>query len=267
MAVGWLGFLGAALSGGIVVKILDWLYQEYKLRSEADKSAKMLLVKHLDPILKAADELVGKVRSLAQSDFREFTKNSAPTSNKFEDWFPYLDTLYLLAQFWSRTQNLRIESVFVNLSAHKRGKQLLSFFRALEAKNTRLIGRAWQRAIGETLLKYRDDRLIVMTYREFADQFLFDKETQKWFQPLIFILTRMNHTRERQKLLTYGAILHALIDTLDSNYQVTRDRPGWPNKLTTKSKRNLRYRVFRIYLPFVKSPDRYYYRLRKQEAY
>ena len=258
MAADWLDLLGASLGGGLVVKIFDCLYKEYKLRSETYKSAKMLLTKHLDPILKSADELVGKVRSLAQSDFRELTKKSAPVNYEFKDWLPYLDTLYLFAQFWSRIQNLRIESVFVNITSQKRGKQLLAFFRALEAKRTRLIGRAWQRAIGETLLKYTGDRLSVMTYTEFVDHFLSDKKMQKWFKPLIFILTRMNHKRERQQLLTYGVILHALIDTLDSNYQVTRERPGWPNKLTTRSKRNLRSRVFRVYLPFVKSPDRYF---------
>ena len=97
-----------------------------------------------------------------------------------------------------------------------------------------------------------------MTYVEFTNHFLYDKEIQKWFRPLIFTLTRMNHTRERQKLLTYVVILQALIDTLDGNYQVTRNRPGWPNKLTARSKRNLRDRVFRVYLPFVKSSDKYF---------
>ena len=161
MAVDWLSLLGASVGGGLVVKVLDILYQEYKLHSEAGKSSKILLNKHLDPILKAADELVGKVRSLAQSDFRELPKTSGPINYEFKELLPYLDTLYLFAQFWSHIQSFRIEGVFVNLSARKRGKQLLDFFRALEAKRTRLIGRAWQRAVGETLLKHTGDSLSV----------------------------------------------------------------------------------------------------------
>lgn len=71
MNANWWDILAAGLSGGIVVKLLDYGYAEYKRRSEVSKSAKELVNRHIDPILKAADEIVGKIRSLAQSDFRE----------------------------------------------------------------------------------------------------------------------------------------------------------------------------------------------------
>lgn len=76
-------------------------------------------------------------------------------------------------------------------------------------------------------------------------------------RPLYTLTTRMRHTQERQRLLQYGAVLHALIDTLDPKHHVTGNRPGWPNKLTKNSRRALRFRVFSVYLPFVRTKEKY----------
>ncbi|MBW1716479.1 MAG: hypothetical protein JRJ77_11770 [Deltaproteobacteria bacterium] len=258
MASSWLDLLGAGLGGGLIVKALDYLYQEYRLRSEARKSATDLIDRHIDPILKSADELVGKLRSLAQSDFRAIIKAPVPEDSEFEKWLPYLDIIYLFAQFWSRIQILRIEGTFVNFSTDGRGKQLLDFFRALEGTRTRIVSRAWQRGIGEALLERTNNGYRNINYIEFVQRFLSQNGYRRWFNPLISVLSRIKHTREKQRLLTYGVIINALIDTLDPGHLVTRDRPGWPNKLTNKSRKNLKYRLFKIYLPFVKNQSRYY---------
>lgn len=257
MNTSWLDLLGAALGGGFAVKVLDYAYQEYRRRSEAQESAKEIIDKHIDPILKSADELVGKIRSLAQADFQEVIKTPLPKDLRFDTWITYLYILYLFAQFWSRIQILRSESLYVKLGADGRGKQLLDFFRTLESTKTRIVRRSRQRGMGEALLENTSDGLRTITYNEFVQRFLSQDEVRKWFEPLISTLTSIDDTRERQRLLKYGAIIHALIDTLDSSYLVTRKRPAWPNKLTSKSKRDLRFRVFRIYLPFVKEPERY----------
>lgn len=257
MATSWIDLLGAGLSGGIVVKFFDYIYQEYLRRSKARKTAKDLIDRHIDPILKSSDELVGKIRSIAQSDFIELNKAQRPATYEFKEWCPYLDIIFLFAQFWSWIQILRIEGLFVNIGADERGKKLLIFFRALESTRTRLVARSWQRAIGETLLKPTDNGLRTLTYPEFVELFLSKPEFRRWYQPFIDVLTRLNHTRERQRLMVYGIIIHALIDTLDTNHLISRDRPGWPNKLSKKSKRSLKYRVFRLYLPFVKDYSRY----------
>jgi hypothetical protein len=258
MIVTWLDLLGAGLSGGLAVKIIDYLYQEYRRHSEAQRSARCLVERHIDPILKSADELVGKIRSLAQSDFRELIRTKVSEDVQLEDWFPYLSLLFLFAQFWSRIQIIRIESLFVNLGSDERGKQLLDFFNALEATRTRLVDRSWQRGMGEALLEYTDNNEVrCINYNEFANRFLSSENFKKWFKPLISLLLRLNHTRERQRFLTYGVILHALLETLDSKYLITKNRPGWANKLSTKSKRDLKFRIFRVYLPFVKKSDRY----------
>jgi hypothetical protein len=197
MPADWIDLIGAGLSGGLVVKFLDYLYQEYRRRSEVKKSAKDLVDRHVDPILKSADELVGKVRAPAQSDFRELVRAPAPRDSSFESWLPYLNVLYLFAQFWSRVQTLRIESLFVNLGSDERGKKLLDFFKALEASRTRLVERSWQRGIGEALIKHENGGIRTITYFEFVHQFLASAEIQKWFHPLASVLARMNHTREK----------------------------------------------------------------------
>jgi hypothetical protein len=257
MNLGWWDILAAGFSGGIGVKLLDYVYTEYKRRSEASKSAKELVNRHIDPILKAADEIVGKIRSLAQSDFGEVLRSTGKKES-LDSLMPYLEVLFLFAQFWSRIQILRMESIYLNLGSDKTGKRLLMFIRALEATRTRLIDRGWQRGIGEALIEHTGNGFCAISYYEFTKKYLSSEEFRTWIKPLMSILNRINHTKERQRFLVYGVILHALINTLDEKHLLSRDRPGWANKLNVKSQKELRFRIFRIYLPFVKSPERYY---------
>jgi hypothetical protein len=91
------------------------------------------------------------------------------------------------------------------------------------------------------------------TFIEFIRLIENNPDTQRWLASTARIISRSHHTAERQKLLQYGAVIHALIDTLDSRHEVTRERPSYPNKLSKRSWRDLRYRVFGQYLRFVKS--------------
>ena len=47
----WFELVSSAFSGEMAVKVLDYLYEEYKHRSEKKKSAKELVNYHVDPIL------------------------------------------------------------------------------------------------------------------------------------------------------------------------------------------------------------------------
>ena len=58
-------------------------------------------------------------------------------------------------------------------------------------------------------------------------------------------------------MLQYAVVIHALIDTLDKDHVVTDDRPATPNKLGSKSWKDLNYRVFEVYLKFVADQDKY----------
>ena len=66
----WLQLFAAALGGGVTVKAIDIVYQEIRRRLDTTQTARKFVDEHLDPLLKAADEVVGKLHSLALNDFR-----------------------------------------------------------------------------------------------------------------------------------------------------------------------------------------------------
>lgn len=259
MATSWIDLFSAAISGGIVVKALDLLYSEYRRRSEATQSAQSVVEKHLDPILKSADELVGKIRSLAQKDFKEIKIKLPINDQVLEKNIPFTSTLYLFGQLWARIQILRMESVYMDLGSNESGLRLQSFIYTLESSRIRIVDRAWQRGIGESLICFRGNELGILSFYEFLDKYHLNESFREWFRPIREQLEMINHKKYRQRLLVYGVILHALLNMLDPTHIVTRDRPGWANKLSKRSRRELENRVFRVYLQFVDRP-RYYTR-------
>ncbi len=255
----WLDLFSAALAGGIVAKAVEILYSEYRRRSEAEVTAKATVARHLDPILKAADELSGKLSSLAKDDFKELAQ--------FRDFSIDADDLnrtvsvtnigYLFAHFWARLEVFRKESLFVHISADETGRRLLEFMRCLESTRVRLVDRAWQRAMGESLIQRADGKSECLDFHQFVETFRTSEHFREWHKPLLLFVLKSNYTKERQLVLQYGVILHAFIDTLDPKHQSTRDRPPYPHKLTKKTKKSLRHRVFKVYLPSVKNAYRY----------
>lgn len=256
MEVTWIKLILTALGSGFVLKILDIAYQEYRKRQKVSQSSQEILNLHVDPILKSADELVGKLRSLAQNDFVDFNKG-LKVQNSLINNTELSNFCYLFAQFWARVQILRIEAIYVNISSDEMGKKLKSFLDALESNIVKLTERANQRAIGESLINHDKQNLSIFTYYEFVNFYRSDLNIKEWFQPLLKLLNSIDDKKQRQKLLIYGVILHALIDTLDSDHKVTKDRNGWANKLTKQNCRDLKYRTFKIYLPFVSNVDKY----------
>jgi hypothetical protein len=204
MPAGWLNLFGAALSGGAVVKVADYLYAEYKRRSDESRSVKKLVDKHLDPILKAADEVVGKIASLAREDFRGFRRATPlPESVSLKDKIALTNILYLFAQFWARIQLLRLESLYSDIAREDNGRRISSFLAALEANRNRLVDRAWQRGIGEALITIRGDKAELLTYHDFVKRYSEDGYFRDWFQPLASLLQQTSHTRYRQRLLVF----------------------------------------------------------------
>jgi hypothetical protein len=246
----------AAISGGIVVKILDYIVFEIRRNRESRETSKQLINRHLDPILKSADELVGKIRSLAQTDFVEFKKYQNRHTNCIDN-MEITSFCYLFAQFWARVQILRIEGVYVNISSNDEGQKLKSFLDTLESKLVQIVDRANQRAIGESLINRNENGLSSLTYYEFLEIYKTDIHMQGIYKPLNNKIKQTHHTKNRQQLLIYGAVLHSLIDTLDPKNQVTKNRKGWPNKLSKKSQSILGYTIFNVYLPFISNSDKY----------
>jgi hypothetical protein len=137
--VGWLGLFTAALGGGLTVKALDIIYQEIRRRQEKAQSATKFVDEHLDPLLKAADEVVGKVHSLATEDFKTLAgRKLSLNPMTHSDFF---SLLYLLSRFWARIEIIRREGLSVAIVKDKRGEMLQSFVTCLESRRVR-IGRS-----------------------------------------------------------------------------------------------------------------------------
>lgn len=251
MIGGWIDLFVAALGGGLTVKLLDILYQEYRQWKSHSRSAADVVEKHLDPLLKAADELVGKARALGERDFKPLQNLDTPEPDLTNHNFSSL--VYLVAQFWVQIELMRQEGMSVAMGRSSQGARLQKFFDCMESRRVRLIDRILQRAVGEVLLK--DGR--PMSFVEFVNAVETDADVKRWLDPLMHLLSRVRHTTERQRLLQYVAVVHALIDTLDPGHLVTRERPSLPNKLTKKSRADLNYRVFGVYLAFVKDRQKY----------
>jgi hypothetical protein len=172
---------------------------------------------------------------------------------------------FYLLDFWAQIEIIKREGLSIAISQDERGKRLENFLDCLESTRVRLVDRTAQRAVGEIVLETQSGKLQTIAYIEFIRRSP-EPEIARWIEPIRTTLVRAWHTGHRQKLLQYGTILHALIDTLDKEHFVTRDRPGLPGKLSRQTWRDLNYRVFRVYLPFVADRQKYLGRPRQGAA-
>ena len=78
--------LSGGVIGAVVVKLIEWCYQSYRRRADKSESADT----HLDPFLKATDELVGKLVSLTKEDFKTlYTVNPSTIPINNNDFLRY----------------------------------------------------------------------------------------------------------------------------------------------------------------------------------
>jgi len=218
------------------------------------ENSKHFVDEHLDQLLKATDELVGKLLALGKEDFHPIRVLDMVSTLSDNNELGGL--VFLFARFWAQIEIIKREGLSITISHDERGKRLENFLDCLESTRVRLVDRTGQRAVAETVLETLSGKLQTIAYIEFIRRSP-EPETARWIEPIRTLLVRAWHTTQRQKLLQYGIVLHALIDTLDEKHLVTRDRPGLPGKLSRQTWRDLNYRVFRVYLPFVVDRKKY----------
>lgn len=103
-AQGWLSLFAAALGGGFTVKTLEIVHQEYRSwRTERSTGAKSVDAS-LEPLLHAADELFGKLRSLTEQDFIPIRNSDTHTLADPR----FASVVYLFVQFWSEVEIVRV---------------------------------------------------------------------------------------------------------------------------------------------------------------
>lgn len=248
LPITWWSLVAAAFSGGLVVKIFDYLISWLKHLARERKDAKSLVDKHLDPLLKTADAICGKTLSLAERDF------STPHATIEIE---LLALTYLYAAFWSRLVILDRESLGVSLNGDKRGKKLVAFRACLESQRIRLVDKTHQIAIGEIATEMQNAPLRTSTIVDFTRRAEEDEHLATWLAPLRSELSKIHIKKTRQRILVYGVILHAMIDTLDDKHTSTHERTPQPNKLSTASKRTIKHLVFAKYLRGLGAINRY----------
>ena len=251
----WLQILLAGCAGGVIGAVLNVAYAEYSRRSDRSRSARRFVDENLDPVLKAADEMVGKLLSLSKDDFRSIhilEQDARPVAYK-----DFNGLLFLLAKLWAQIEIFRHDGLSISITKDKRGKRFQDFMNCLESRKIRIVDRISQRAVGELLSTGQASPARIMSFIEFVRLLEPGSEGHAWLSPVIRFLSRTRHTAERQKILQYGIVVHAMIDTLDPDHLVTRDRPSLPHKLSKKSWNQLKHRIFERYLSFVPNRQKY----------
>lgn len=244
----WWWLATTAFSGGVAVKAVEYLVSWLKYRAKEKKDAKSVVDRHLDPLLKAADAICGKTLSLAERDF------SAPHGSIQKE---LVALTYLYSAFWSRLVVLDRESLGVSLNGDKRGRKLVAFRACLESQRVRIVDKTHQIAIGEIATEMENAPLRTKTIVEFMRKIEQDPFLATWVAPLKSELSNIHVRKTRQRLLVYGVVLHAMIDTLDSKHVSTHARTPRPNKLSIASKRTIRHLVFAKYLRGIGAINRY----------
>jgi len=253
--IGWLSLFGAALGGGVSVKLLDIAHQEARHFFSRSSRRQDYVEKCINPLLRAADEVVGKIHSVAKEDFRTFYHIESDGTGQYNSDF--INLLFLITKFWAALEEIRRENDLGSVHKNPKGQKIQKFINCLESRRVRIIDRISQRAVSEIASESQSNERETVSFITFVRMLENDAEAKRWIGPLYEFLTRLRHTKERQRILVYVAIIHSMIDEIDPKHKVTKSRSSYSNKLSKKSRDALKYRVFRHYLPFISNPEKY----------
>jgi len=253
----WIKNTIALISGGALWEGFKFLYPEIKRPIDNYSKAKKQLYENLDPILKASDELYGKILSLTKEDFATFVNDKHSISDDVEQNKRYI--YYLFAQFWAQLEYMRMKSHYFSIARIKKGNELLRFIETYESREFRILDRSIQRIIGEALLEESGTTFKVMSLNQFMNK-LHDQDSniRKWITLLEDKLGATSDKEIRQKILVFGVLVAILIDHFDPNHQIVRKREIYRNKLSEKSKSSIRRNLLGHYLKFVRNKEEYY---------
>jgi hypothetical protein len=253
----WVNTLLALVSGSAAWEGVKFFYPNISREIKTYKEAQKNLYESIDPILKAADELYGKMISIANEDFSTFTSEGTSTSTDIDLNRKYV--YYLFAQFFAQLEYIRMKSQYSTISKIKKGRELLKFIETYESRNFRLVDRSIQRMIGESLIMNSTSSYKVMNLSQFYLN-IHDASCKSniWIKKIEDKLLATKNKEVRQSVLVFGVIVAAMINHFDPESRIVRSRKVYKNKLTHHSKIKISKILFTNYLPFVKKKEMYY---------
>lgn len=245
------------ISGSVIWEGFKYFYPDIKRYFNSRVEAKKVLYQNIDPLIKAASELYGKLLSLAREDFATYRNQVQSNSSDPEHNKKYI--LYLFSQFFAQIEFIRLQSQYVTLAKIEKGRELLKFIETIESRKYRIVDRSIQRIIGECLILNKDQKFKVMTLQEFLNQIdQTNTPLNKWITILESKLNAVYLQDTRQLVLKFGIIVEALINHFDPNHKTIRKRPVYVNKLSPKSRGTIKENLCVYYLPFIKNKKRLY---------
>ena len=150
----------------------------------------------------------------------------APDDTPFSPSSDLGNLVYLLAKYWANIEVLRYRSNGFSIGDDERGKLFMSFLNCLESKAVRIAKRKSQRAIGELMLEREGDKINMVLYREFCDRISENEDSRLWLNDIMSVLLDLKSTVNRQRVIVYATVLHAMLDSIDMIIQVTKTYEG-----------------------------------------
>lgn len=132
---------------------------------------------------------------------------------------------------------------------------------AFESKRNRIIPKYVQRSVGDSFINNAGLKMKVYSLLQFKQEV--NSGNQIILESLKSLEQALINSKDktfRQKILLLGILLQAFIVHFDSRHLIIRKREIYTNKLTIRTKNDLRFRLFSKYLPFVKDSFQYYSR-------
>ena len=111
-------------------KITEIFHTEWRRRSDLRRDTRTLVDVSFDPVLKAADECIGKLLYLAKDDFRSIRHVSISLTRLHNDDFNSL--LFILVKFWATIDIFRHENLSMTIDNDSRRDHFQRFVRCLE---------------------------------------------------------------------------------------------------------------------------------------
>ncbi|MET3875975.1 hypothetical protein ABIE50_001387 [Chitinophaga sp. OAE865] len=240
------------LVGTAIFPIAQFLYPDLKKYFSDRIRAKKVFFENIDAILITSDELLSKLFDMIKTDFKG---TYSVRLDQEMDNNERIYTLYLFASFWGNIAVMRHESSFSKIAKVRIGKRFLKFLIAFESKgNNRIIDRSTQRIIGDAMLKYTSQGLSILSLYEFSNELSkADSGLRKIMLKLDEVLANSGNRKNRQKIILFGILLKYFIDYFDPKHILTRNRYStFINKLSTKSRNELDFKILKLYLKFIK---------------